>query len=608
MVDVAPGVPVLSPRGEAGLCSIRVERGAAANALLWDAQFLERWQALRDQCPWATVYQASGFVLTWLETYRGRMEPVVAVGEDAEGELVGLLVLAVDRTTGDLVPAGTHHAEYQAWLALARHGDGFIAEACAALRMRFPGSTLRFLFLPRGAPLRWAERRAHPWGWVEVHANTRGIMALGDGATVERSLRKKSNKSRLQRLRRYGEVTFEHLTTLDELDAVLDEIIDYCDLRHGAVHGSLPFHEDPGKRELYRAMIQVPGLLHVTVLRVGGRVASAHLGARDGDAVGLGLIVHSPFLARCSPGKLHLLLLGRMLREQGIAVLDLTPGGAYKERFATHRDEVHVATIFFDRRRHMRHVAVRRLAGLAKYVLESVHIDPQRVRAVATDWADRVRSKSPRRLPGALLGRGRRMLWQSSESRVYVLPAENVAALPNPGLLRRDDLRALLAFRPSTESLMTLRDFLAESLLRLENGQHVFTHATDDTLVYYAWLAAGQESAYVAGVDHEVDPPPDAVVLDAVARPSAAAAGIARASMCQLMHEAAAIPGARQVCVAVSADDQTSIGLVESLGLEYRGSLFKTVRFGRVLRWSQLPADWGLPPAGRSTRPSSASE
>ena len=55
----------------------------------------------------------------------------------------------------------------------------------------------------------------------------------------------------------------------------------------------------------------------------------------------LGILTHSPMLARHSPGKLHLLRLAEHLLGEGTDVLDLTPGrDPWKERFANEHDNV----------------------------------------------------------------------------------------------------------------------------------------------------------------------------------------------------------------------------------------------------------------------------
>jgi CelD/BcsL family acetyltransferase involved in cellulose biosynthesis len=61
----------------------------------------------------------------------------------------------------------------------------------------------------------------------------------------------------------------------------------------------------------------------------------------------LGLLAHTPHLAKLSPGTLHLLLAARLAADDGQRAFDLTPFGEYKDRFATGFDEVHQVTVHF---------------------------------------------------------------------------------------------------------------------------------------------------------------------------------------------------------------------------------------------------------------------
>lgn len=154
-------------------------------------------------------------------------------------------------------------------------------------------------------------------------------------------------------------------------------IIEHCDARHG---DSRPFQSDSRKRELYLAMMERPGLLHATVLRVGDQLVASHLGPIHGRNVSLGLIAHSPEFASHSPGKFAILYLARMLGEQGYEYLDLTPGGAYKQRFAHAWDEAPTLELFFSRLDHAVDSTYRASARMVKPILTRLGYDPERLK------------------------------------------------------------------------------------------------------------------------------------------------------------------------------------------------------------------------------------
>src|SRR5918996_3192136 len=303
---------------------------------LVESDLQRHWSSLYEKCQWATVLQSWEFVFVWYESYKRSFAPVVVVGRDETGNVAGILPLAISIDTAQLVVAGSYQAEYQAWLATASAGDVFIESALQVVSERFPNRALQFLFLPPGAPTHWTI--AGKWsGRCELRPLPRALMRIGDGSSFVHSLRKKGNKSRINRLERLGEVRFEQVTERSGLAAIFDEVITYATFRVGAIQ-SEPVGRDPFKKDFYLAMMDVPRLIHATVLRVGNHVASAHIGLYNRDSVLLGVLAHSPFLAQHSPGKLHVLMLGVELAKQDIPIFDLTPGGEYKERFATHHD------------------------------------------------------------------------------------------------------------------------------------------------------------------------------------------------------------------------------------------------------------------------------
>ena len=337
---------------------IRFYRGADALRLLAGESFRQSWLDLSVSCPWSTCFQDPAFVTTWYRCYAERFEPLVLAEFGLGGSLDGLLTLAISKRDSSLCFAGALHAEYQVWLARSGDGHRFIETALDRLAADFPNGRIEFLFTPPGTPLDWSTR------WRDrsfFRAIPRALMATGPGNTIRDSLRKKSNKSRLKRIEQTGCFRFERITDTAAYAAALEEIIPLCDFRQGAVHETLPFQDDPLKKPFYLAMFEQPGLLHATVSRLDGRLVAAHIGMENRRQVLLGLITHAPDLARHSIGKFHIFFLGLQLEQEGFPELDLTPGGEYKERFATHHDEAGILTVFLRHSTARRYRAKRRL-------------------------------------------------------------------------------------------------------------------------------------------------------------------------------------------------------------------------------------------------------
>jgi CelD/BcsL family acetyltransferase involved in cellulose biosynthesis len=547
--------------------------GADADSLLRDRAFQQQWNSLYAACPWATIFQCADFVTTWYEVYREPFKPLLISEILPDGSLGGLLTLAVSADSPQLVFAGAEQAEYHTWLARSDNGDTFIAAAMELLRASFSGRTLTFQYLPPTAPKQWLAKGL-PWARQSRLATwTRPLMKLGDGEKLRKSLRKSGNKSRLNRMKRLGDVQFEHLHGAADLAAVFDDIIAYYDFRQGAVNDAVYFQADPLRKPFYLALMRIEDLLHVTVLKVGDRVVAAHLGLRDRKQCVLGIPTHSPFHALHSPGKLQLLMLGVELAQQGFDALDLTPGGdLYKERFATDHDEVHILTVFLSDRAWQKQstelkIWSRATAGsIGKWLIGSVGIELntakeftrqlRRLRlTTVTDWQQNVWKK----------------LWSKTEYQIYCYRADTASVENHSYSFRRDYLDDLLLFQP-VDHRQTRQDFLALCLSRLEAGQHAYTLVSQGRLLTACWLVERQEKSVCTELDREyVFEPESAVIYDYYLHPSLREQGYDRALLEQMVNDALFIYGAKQVYMTVLADDPLRQA-IERTGFTYRQS------------------------------------
>jgi len=452
---------------------IEVIRGGEAASLIDDPGFHTQWQSLHGSCPWATSMQGVPFVTTWYRTYISLFEPVIITGRRSCGlDLSGLLTLAVQHDTKKLVVAGTHHAEYQVWLSTREDSAEYMDSMFDALWNCLPGQPLEFRYLPSGAPVDCILRSAK---WKKLSA----LQPLSNGlfrtdSSAENSLRKKSNKSRLHRLERIGEVRFEQVSSVSDAQQYLDRIIPFSDFRQGALNGVLPFRDDPLKREFYLNLMKETAIVHTTILRAGEEIVSGHVGIYDRDRVLLSVLAHSPFLARHSPGKLHVLLLTNHLRSAGIAALDLTLGDEYKRRFANDYETVHTLTLFLSHARAHQHKIAVQLKGVVKRTMAHLGVSPNLLRR-------RLRGQrsipSIRRLVERIIGQGIQIYRLHGQTETHLI-----------GFVRSNCLDDLMAFQGRHGSRRSLQRFLDNVSRKLAAGEEVFTHVEDDLLTHYVWL------------------------------------------------------------------------------------------------------------------------
>jgi CelD/BcsL family acetyltransferase involved in cellulose biosynthesis len=485
--------------------------GPEAWSVLESADFLDAWSRLASRCPWTTVFQTPAFVLTWYEVYRSRMQPLLLLSRSEQGELQGFFPLAESGPGDAVCHAGSHHAEYQVWLADPGSSDGFARGAFAKLLSRVRDGAFTLRYIPPGVPMQWLHSEG-PWRsrWM-VRDHSRGWMDFGDGSEVRASLRKSANKSKLRRLGQGRPVRLAELKGSPELSAHLGVISAWCDLRQGAINATLPFRSDPLKSEFFRRLAESGTVLHCAVLWAAEEIVAAHLGFRDGRTLGLGLIAHSPLHARNSPGKLLLLLLAEQLQSEGVESLDLTPGGGYKEQFATRTDTVQELLIDAGPVRHAWRVAEGRFRRAARRGLEmgvrGFGGGGRQSSGGSGDLVSRLRQAT--RLDKLFGSKRAEPAGVPPATRVHL----SVAPLLDPKLAReihRDCLDDLLAFeaRPGRERLRTA--FFSLALKRFEGGMHSYSAVRDGRLAYCGWM--GNRVAPPEARGEELVPAPEPVL------------------------------------------------------------------------------------------------
>ena len=564
-----------------GATSLQLHRGADALALLCSPPFQRQWSALLDACPWGTSMQYPEFVIPWYSSYEDVYEPLTIHQFAPDGDLSGLLLLAVNKAAGSIACAGTHHAEYQAWLATP--GDQrFIGSALKKL-CDLGFDRLQFRYIPSGAPLTWLKEGKHRWDRrSDLRAVRKPLMQLDSPAEIQKSLKKKSNKSRINRLQRDGALEFHQLGEPQELDQVAEDLVLFTDFRQGALHGSCPFRDDKRKYSFYRKLMHSPKLLHVTVMRAGQKLVSAHVGMANRREVSLGILAHSPIAAEHSPGKIHLLYLGLLLSQQGFAALDLTPGGdPYKDRFATHYDEAHLLTVFLSRDAWLRHLALSGCIAAGKRIAKYVHVNPQELITKLAAVKYKVRRDGFVRSSKSLLCSAVRCLWTRTEIRFYRMPAFEARQRVRDDSVRESSLADLLCYEPVEAWQPSKQAFLNEAMSRIEKGVRVYSCSVDGVLAQYGWATIGPGKAYVPEVHCDFEyPPKSAVLSDHYTHPTFRGRGLGASCLARMLHDIGGIEDLEYVYASVRADDAEVRSIVENAGFQFQACIVRRKRFG----------------------------
>jgi CelD/BcsL family acetyltransferase involved in cellulose biosynthesis/predicted acetyltransferase len=555
---------------------VELHRGDAALELIGRTEFRHAWRSLHQACPWSTAFQDAPFADAWYRVYRERFAPVVVAGF-TDGTLTGILLLAVTHDGATLCHVGAQQAEYQVWLST---DERFAGAALDLLAAEFPGRRLQLLFVPPGVPFtppdRWRSRcfrRPIP----------APFLATNPADSVRESMRKKANKSKINRLTRGGKLTFERVDDGAAFAALLAEVAPLYDLRQGAAHGALPFREDPLKTAFYGALQRETDLLHVTAMRVDDELVAAHVGIRSRNTVLVGMPAHSPRFTRHSAGKLLFYELALLLEQEGVASLDLTPGGEYKDRFATHFDEASTLTVVFSRSGAWRHRQQRRLIDAAKRRGASTDAVKQAIRTARHTLAH----LRPATLPLRVARRLKRAAWDDVELRIYRFPRGAPVGHPETIPMARDRFADLACYAPAEGWQPATDAFLRAASDRLENGEHCYTRVEDGVLAHYGWLIERQEHAFMDEVHQAWTLPAGAaVVYGFYTHPRFRGRGMYASALARMIRDAQAIVGLGEIYINVRADNGPSRRVIEKLGFVYERSFHERRRFRSVRRWS----------------------
>jgi CelD/BcsL family acetyltransferase involved in cellulose biosynthesis len=541
--------------------------GDQAWSQLQDTTFLERWAQLYSRCPWATPCQSPQFVTTWFEYYGALFSPILVQQDGNEG-LAGLLVLAASKEENRLVLPGTHQAEYQSWLADDDCPNDFPAEALAAAEEIHPGKTATVLkYLPRGAPVDAIAASGKLSNRTAVRGHRRPLMRI-DPEAIDSSFRKKSNKSRFSRLRKLGQLDFFRVTDPRQLEKVFDRLIEFYDFRQGATNDSFPFTDDANKKPFHMAlMARHPEMLHVTVTTLDGEPVAAHIGLVGNDAVHLAILAYSPFHARHSLGKLHLMQLGRQFVDESIPFLDLTPGDdPWKERFADEHDDVFELIVYRKAGDKRSADASNRGLGALKGFLDVFGVTPAQLRNVAT----RLRRFAPDKLLSWLTR-------AKAEVCIYSLSSEYLPTNAKHGTVERDRLADLLKYRG--EPALSRHVFIRDALNRVERGEHSYTVASDDALLFSAWLLEKQKILVVEKASQNYDLPENSAVIYVPETHTPVDDGYFRQTIYRMLADIRQHGGKVSVYTTIDADDPRR-RVLEELRFVHLGTLSSPGRNG----------------------------
>lgn len=460
------------------------------------------WQELYQGCAWRFPTLSPTFYRLWLKHYGEEWDPLLVVAKDPAGRLAGLFPLATRE--GLVTGAGAHQAEYQGWLSLQEIATEFLLGALQGIQDRLPSRHIRLRYLAPATPPAVVAAACSQYPRAILTQHPRPLLRL-DMLAIDKNLRKKGTKSKLNRLKRAGLVDFKRLTDIAQVREHLDSIIAMYDFRQGAANDSCPFLDDPNKAAFLLDWAQQSAAkeLHISCLTLNDRAIAALVGVTGDAQTQLAILAYSPAYGACSPGKLQVYHTARMLSEQGGTYLDLTPGGdPWKERFATGHDTVMALDVYPSNIQAARTRLSNRLNEHARSRLRGLGVSPTRLKHLLRT----VR----RTLTGEFL---RSLRPTQVEYRLYRVALQRLPVSAPDADVHTNDLRQLTLYDPGQRG-PGRQSYLTRALAHLESGDRIYTIADNSRLRCSARLSGPRTSTYVAETEQNLEFPLPSHLID----------------------------------------------------------------------------------------------
>jgi len=450
------------------------------------------WEALYQRCPWRFPTLGPHYFRLWFLHYAAEWQPLLAIVATPEGELRLVMPLAVRE--GLITGVGAQQAEYQGWLCSEKESPDLLLATLVALDTRLPRHLLRLHYLAPGISEPTMHHLCNRNSRAMSTIHSRPLMRLDDGF-AEKALRKKNTRSKINRLKRRGELTFRRLTDIAEIESRLDAIIAMYDFRQGAANDSCPFVDDPHKKAflLDWARQSASEQLHISCLMLDDEIIGTHIGVISGDTSQLSILAYSPRYSDLSPGKIQVYETARQLAQEGLSILDLTPGGdPWKERFANEHDTVLSLTVYPDWRAALTVRLKNRLDSLARGLLELVGTSPRDIKRILRSLRPSVQLRGTGKPDNGAANLSTYQLNRFGSSDSPPSPRRRPGSSPRAeDRIHRNALSDLTLYCENSDEL-TRQSFLQQALSRIESGESAYTLVRGDRLAACAWVRQEQ--------------------------------------------------------------------------------------------------------------------
>jgi len=307
--------------------------------IIKNKDFILEWRALANESQEFTLIQEPDLVVSWYNSYKGQYNPLLVIAYSKSIEkMIGIIPLAISIESGELSHAGDEQAEYNGWICEKEHEEEFLVSCLVLLRDKLKLNKWDWGWMPPKANTKWLYSKKLKENGISVNFATSELPLydLSDQERINKIKKSKSTKSKINRLKRAGELRIERITDLAKAEQVFVDLKKISNFRNMAVYDNMPFNsDDTNKENWHLAHLDGSGSVHFTVLWQGDEFLACNFGFCSDETVIIGLFTYNPVQGAHSPGNVFLIELIDFIKKEGFHYLDLSPGGdPYKERFS----------------------------------------------------------------------------------------------------------------------------------------------------------------------------------------------------------------------------------------------------------------------------------
>lgn len=305
--------------------------------IIKDKEFISIWAELAQESDGFTLIQEQDLVISWYKAYKNEYDPIILVAYKDEN-IVGILPLAISIDGGGISHAGHEQAEYNGWICKKKHEEDFLVESLILLKKEFDLTKWDWGWMPPHSTTNWLDSERLKDNGIYVNASTcdSPVYDLSDSTRIAKIKKSKSTKSKINRLKRSGDLRLERITDPVIAKKIFIDLKKIANFRNLAVYNNMPFEGENSEKEKWHLNhLDGSDSVHFTVLWQGDKLLACNFGFCSEDTVIIGLFTYNPVQGAHSPGNVFLIELIDFITEEGYRYLDLSPGGdPYKERFS----------------------------------------------------------------------------------------------------------------------------------------------------------------------------------------------------------------------------------------------------------------------------------